>query len=349
MNLHYLIANKNERFSRSRKVTKSRVVRNGLTWRGVKIENGGGSLYIERATECRPFRTRPGIVEWYAKALEADTEVAIRLICEGKTVGKRRLSLSGGGFEPIVLPWPVEPVEGELDLEIYCSGTAPAFIASHFDLDRKLLFDRCKGKGAELGPGPNPHIRPSDETEIIYVEQKSPEEWVSLYGEHYRMAFDTALSPYYVVGEAHAIPAERGSLDFIYSSHVFEHLVNPLGHLEIWSGLLRKGGEVLMVIPDYIGSKDYLADPTGMEEILAEFSEGTFAPSFHHYERYADARSSPAKAKALFESNSSIHMHYYSNANMSELLQLAVERGYFEKFTIIHSANAKDFHVILTR
>jgi hypothetical protein len=72
--------------------------------------------------------------------------------------------------------------------------------------------------------------------------------------------------------------------------------VNPFGHLQIWSGLLRNGGEVLMVIPDYIGSKDYLADPTGLDEILAEYHAGQFAPSAHHYKRYAKARSSPDKA-----------------------------------------------------
>ena len=349
MNLFYLIANKNERFARSRNVTRSRVDHGGLTWRGVSIDSDAGSLYIERATQCRPFRSRPGILNWYAQALGADTEIAIRFISEGRTVGKRRLALSGRGFEPVVLPWPVEPIAGDLDLEIYCSGRAPAFIASHFDLDRSLLFDRCKGKGAELGPGPNPHILPSDATDIIYVEQKSPEEWVSLYGEHYKMAFDPALAPHYVVGEAHAIPAAPESLDFIYSSHVFEHLVNPLGHLQIWSGLLRKGGEVLMVIPDYIGSKDYLADPTGLDEILAEYRAGQFAPSAHHYERYAKARSSPDKATVLQVANASIHMHYYTNENMSALLQLAVEDGYFEKYSIIHSANAKDFHVIAVK
>jgi SAM-dependent methyltransferase len=345
MNLFYLIANKNPRFARSRNVSRFRLDHDGLVWRGARI----GSLQIDNATECRPFRSRPGIVNWFARAIEGDVEIAIRFTSGGKTVGKRRMCLSGEGFNPIVLPWPVDPVAGHLDLEIYCTGETPAFIASHFDLDRKVLFSRCKGKGAELGPGPNPHILPSNETDVIYVEQKSPAEWVSLYGEHYKMAFNPALAPYYVIGDAHAIPAGPGSLDFIYSSHVFEHLVNPLGHLEIWSGLLRKGGEVLMVVPDYIGSKDYLADPTGMEEIVREFGDETFAPSFHHYERYAEARRSPAKAKALFESKSSIHMHYYSNSNMSELLELAVQRGYFDKFTIIHSANAKDFHVILTK
>lgn len=349
MNLFYLIANKNERFARSRNVGKFRVERNGLTWRGVKIDSDAGSIYIERATECRPFRSRSGSVGWHAQAVGGDTEIAIRFIRDGKTVGKRRMALTVEGFEPVILPWPVEPFTSQLDFEIYCSGPFPAFIASHFDLDRNLLFSRCKGKGVELGPGPNPHIRPSDETEILYIEQKSPDEWVSLYGEHYKLDFDPTLAPFYVVGEAHQIPVAPESLDFIYSSHVFEHLVNPIGHLEIWSRLLRKGGEVLMVVPDYIGSKDYLADPSSMEAILSEFRDGTFSPSLIQYQKYASARSSPEKAQILYDSKSSIHMHYYTNDNMRDLLEFSVNRNLFEKYTIIHSPNAKDFHVILSK
>jgi SAM-dependent methyltransferase len=349
MNLFYLIANRNVRFARSRKVAKMRIEHNGLTWRGVKVGSGGGSVYIESATDCQPFRSRPGTVGWHAKALDGDTEVAVRFIAGGKTVGKRRLTVAAGAFEPIVLPWPVEPFSSPLDLEIYCTGPAPVFLATHFELDRKILFDRCKGRGVELGPGPNPHIRPSEDTDVFYVEQKHPDEWVKLYGDHYRMDFDTALESRYVVGEAHEIPVPPESLDFIYCSHVFEHLVNPIGHLEIWSRLLRKGGEVLMVIPDYIGSKDYLAEPSTMEVCIAEFRDGGFSPSLGHYARYAQARNLPGNGQKLFDSKSSIHMHYYSNENMRALLEYSRTLNHFQQYSILHSENAKDFHVIISK
>ena len=349
MNLPYLITNKNARFVQSRDVAKFRVERNGLTWRGVRVGSDRGRIYLENATECEPFRSRPGSIGWYAQALEDKTEVVVRFVADGKTAAKRRLAVATDSFEPIVLPWPVDPLSSNLDLEISCGGPGAAFIASHFDLDRKILFARCRGKGVELGPGPNPHIRPGPETEVFYVEQKPPEEWAKLYGDHYKMDFDPALAPFYVVGEAHDIPASPDSIDFIYSSHVFEHLVNPAGHLEIWSHLLRKGGEVLMVIPDYIGSKDFLADASTMDQILTEYRHGGYEPSIEHYRRYSNARNAPEKAQRLFDSNSSIHMHYYSNGNMRDLLQLAVKKGWFEKYTIIHSQNAKDFHVILAK
>jgi len=348
MNLFYLVAKNNERFRKSKKVRKFRVQRNDLTWRGARVENGG-SIYIERATECQPFRSRCGSPGWFAQGIGGAAELAIRFRDNDELVGERKLTASGKGLEPLVLPWPVEPSAGPLDLEITCHGPAPAFIASHYELDRNVLIGRARGSGVELGPGPNPHILPSAETEIVYVEQKTPEEWMTLYGDHYKLDFNPELAPHYVVGEAHQIPAAEESLDFIYSSHVFEHLVNPIGHLEIWSALLRKGGEVLMVIPDYIGSKDYLANASTMETMLSEYRSGSFEPSLEHYQTYAAARGQPKKARKLFDLKSSIHMHYYTNDNIRELLEHVVQAGLFESYSILHSANAKDFHVILAK
>jgi predicted SAM-dependent methyltransferase len=349
LNLFYLIAKNNGRFAKSTGVEPLRQQRNGLTWRGVKVDNQGGSLRVDRATECQPFRSRRASVEWYAQSLSEASELIVRFLDGSKTLSERRVALNRESFEPILLPWPVDPFASELDLEIACSGPSPAFIACHFELNRRILFDRCKGRGVELGPGPNPHIRQGVETTVLYVEQRSPAEWLELYGDHYKVGFDPDLEPFYVVGDAHQVPAEPGSLDFVYSSHVFEHLVNPLGHLELWSSLLRRGGEVVMVIPDYIGSKDYLVEASSIEEILAEYDEGTFVPSMRHYQKYAIARGDPGKAAKLHESGSSIHMHYYGNDNMRQLLDYAVRAGLFRRFTILHSANAKDFHVILTR
>ena len=349
MNLFYLIAKKNSRLSESAKAVTMRRQRGGLTWRGVQIDNEGGSIHIARATECQPFRSRQALIGWYAQSLGDSSDLGVRFKNGAEVVSERRITVAGDSFEPLVLPWPVEPTEAELDLEISCSGQSPAFLASHFELDRKALFNRCQGDGVELGPGPSPHIRLSNGRQVFYVEQKSPNEWAELYGDHYKVGFDPALVPFYVVGDAHQIPVEPGSLDFIYCSHVFEHLVNPLGHLEIWSSLLRGNGQVLMVIPDYIGSKDYLADPSTMAEILTEYGAGTFTPSLGHYHKYASARGAPDTAQKLFDSGSSIHMHYYSNDNMQQLLARSVKDGFFRSYTILHSPNAKDFHVILLK
>jgi predicted SAM-dependent methyltransferase len=348
MNLYYLILKRNRRLKKSRDIGAANLKHNGRTWLGVQLEPGG-SIYLEGATDCQPFRSRCDSPGWFLSAVANEGEIRIRFRDGERVVSEAAAVTRRGSFEPVMLPWPREPLDRPLDLEIECTSASPVFVGCHFRLDRAPLIARCRGKGVELGPGPKPQVLPGEDTDVRYVEQKSPAEWIRLYGAHYDKEFDSALEPLYTIGDAHRVPAEPGTLDFVFSSHVFEHLVNPLGHLRLWSELLRNGGEVLMVVPDYIGSKDFLVDATRMHEIRTEYEAGVFEPSMRHYEKYARARSSPGKAQAWLDDKVSVHMHYYSNENMTELLECAVSEGWYSRFALLHSRNAKDFHVILTK
>lgn len=348
MNLHYLIVNGNRRV-KSRNVQARTLAHSGRTWLGVQV-NPGGSIYVEAASDCQPFRSRCDSPGWFLSSFESEGEASIRFRDSERLLSEATAVARPGSFEPILLPWPQEPLDRPVGLEIECTSDSPVFVACHFQLDRAPLLARCKGAGVEIGPGPNPRVLPGEGTDVRYVEQKMPAEWDRLYGAHYKKKFDPVLEPLYVIGEAHRIPAEPDSLDFIFSSHVFEHLVNPLGHLRLWSKLLREGGEVLMVVPDYIGSKDYLVDATTIHEISSEYEACSFEPSLRHYEKYAKARSSSqSKAQKWLEEKISVHMHYYSNDNMTKLLERAVSEGWYDRFGLVHSRNAKDFHVILTK
>lgn len=349
MNLYYLMAKGHKRLANSTGVARKKVRRNDRVWHGLHVESGG-SIYLRGATQCHPFRSRCESPGWYVSALGGDTEVSVAFIADGKAASETRFVTTLGGFEPIIVPWPAAPTEHILDLQIGCSGGSGMFLGCYFDLDRGPLIARCKGTGLELGPGVNPLVLPADDRQIKYVEQKAPAEWSSLYGDTYKKDFDPILEPLYVTGEAHDLPAQSGSLDFIFSSHVFEHLANPLGHLRIWSGHLRNGGEVVMIIPDFIGSKDFLMDPSTMEEIRSEFAEGRFEPSPRHYEKYAQARDvSSDFARKWMETKFSVHTHYYSNDNMSRLLEFAIAQGWFEKYMLLHSRNAREFYVVLAK
>lgn len=52
-------------------------------------------------------------------------------------------------------------------------------------------------------------------------------------------------------GDAQTLPGiQAGSLDFVHSSHCLEHLKNPEAALLRWWEVLRKGGRLVVVIPD---------------------------------------------------------------------------------------------------
>ena len=44
------------------------------------------------------------------------------------------------------------------------------------------------------------------------------------------------------------MPVPDNSLDFIFGSHVFEHLANPIGHLKRWHAKLKPGVTLMHVI-----------------------------------------------------------------------------------------------------
>jgi predicted SAM-dependent methyltransferase len=53
-------------------------------------------------------------------------------------------------------------------------------------------------------------------------------------------------------GDAHAMNGlEPESFDFIYSSHCVEHLENPIGALLRWIALLKPGGYLVVVVPEW--------------------------------------------------------------------------------------------------
>lgn len=52
-----------------------------------------------------------------------------------------------------------------------------------------------------------------------------------------------------VQAEAHALPFDRNSQDYIISSHVFEPLPDPISALVEWRRVLRDGGYVALIVP----------------------------------------------------------------------------------------------------
>lgn len=52
-----------------------------------------------------------------------------------------------------------------------------------------------------------------------------------------------------IIADAHKIPLGDDSQEYVFSSHVFEHLCDPIAALEEWYRLVRKDGYVALIIP----------------------------------------------------------------------------------------------------
>ena len=224
-----------------------------------------------------------------------------------------------------------------------------AFIAVHQVLNRTDILKHCQGTGIEIGPGHKPQVHASSGTEVTYIEQSAPADWVRLYNDLGNYEVDPELWANYKIGDACNLPVQNNSLDFIFSSHVFEHLANPLGHLQYWASKLKSKGRVLGIVPDIAGCKDYVYRPSPMCELLAEQASGDMEPTLEHYTRWVKYRRPGENPEDYYKAKRSIHVHYYTRQNMTDLLQYAVENLGYAWFDIHHTPNHKDFYFLLSK
>jgi SAM-dependent methyltransferase len=334
-------------------VTKQRF--NSRTVRGIHVSAAAApaKIRIKSIFSYYPFSHGGRDTHWVLATLTTRHRctVSISLRQGTSTVAETLHRPSLGDELRIELPQVPEHLESErktLDLEISISDTGRrgVLLIDHDVMSRARVISLCVGTGVEIGPGTNPQIRPSSTTQVAYIEQSAPEQWSQLYVRG--KAIDQSLWANYRIGEAHLLPVEAHSLDFVFSSHVFEHLANPLGHLEYWKTTLRPGGKIVAVIPTVTGCKDYVFAPCGIDDLVSEYTQRIWEPTHDHYVRWARYRAPTTDPEVLRTKKRSIHVHFYDAANVTALLQWAVTELGYRSFEIEYVANHKDMHFVLT-
>ncbi|MBC2651540.1 class I SAM-dependent methyltransferase [Novosphingobium aerophilum] len=346
MNLFDMLRRKDRNLEVSGPVAMAKHTCAGQLWRGLSLAPSA-ALRIPDVRRFASLRTWPADCGWMIQApVETVVEVSFRAPEHDDRVVE--LTTFHGGFQPLVLPWP-KARAGKLDLHIKVIGQSPeaAFLAVHRALSRQWLFDSSTGRGVEIGPGAQPQILPREGVEVSYLEQMPPDVWNALYNGGGKYVSRPELWDNYIVGNAQDLPVPDGSLDFLFGSHVFEHLANPIGHLRNWKAKMRPGGKVICVVPDLNGTKDAIQQRSSLAEWLEEDAACTWAPVLHHYMRHLRRPADDEELIAAMSRNESIHVHYYDNINCQVLLDYAVTALGYSDYLIEHTPNHKDFHFML--
>lgn len=323
-------------------------------WRCLRIRpHGSPQIIIRDIMRWHPFYTCPESVGWYATMLNADSgSLLIRVVERDRTLTEKSISF---GKEPelIEFRWPLAEsigVESSLQLHFQLDDNSIADMLIHKRMDRSDLLALAKGRGVEIGPGSNPQVVDAPGVDVQYIEEMPAERWRELYDGDNKYQSKRIDWSKYVVGKASDLPVDDSSIDFIFSSHVFEHLANPLGHLDRWSKKLRSGGVVLAVIPDIDGTKDFRHTPCSLQEIIREYEIGEWEPTRRHYERWASTRGgwSNRVDEAMLEKRS-IHVHFYTRESIADLLRYATQSLNYSGYCIRHTPNHRDFYWTLTK
>ncbi|MEO6359671.1 MAG: methyltransferase domain-containing protein [Sphingomicrobium sp.] len=308
----------------------------------------GAAFMIPDVRRFVSFRAFPSTCGWM---VEAPDHCSVKVsFLRHDTREELSSRLFSGAFQPLLLPWP-HAFTGPLDLRVEVVGNSKkaAFVANHRALSREWLFAQAIGKGVEIGPGPQPQILPSESVDVSYVEQMPPEEWNRLYNGGGKYPVRPELWSNYIVGEASNLPVPDHSLNFIFGSHVFEHLANPIGHLKRWQQKLAPGGKVICVVPDLAGTKDSIQEHSTLEEWRVEYEEEFWLPTERHYVRHLRFPAEHEIVREAMNRNESIHVHYYDNQNCQLLLDYAVKELGYEDYVMQHTPNHKDFHFVIRK
>lgn len=186
--------------------------------------------------------------------------------------------------------------------------------------------------GVEIGAFkyPIPGIRP------IYVDKYAS------------FANEPCLADYQ--GEAVALPFKSSALDYVVSSHVLEHVANPVEALLEWYRVLRPGGIIYLIVPDRRFTWDRPRALTTVEHMLEDYALKTSPVDATHIadmvynvdwqtyspstpkERVSDAQK---ELYALYANGVrggveiNIHFHVFEPSNTIELIQRIGEEESF--------------------
>jgi SAM-dependent methyltransferase len=283
---------------------------------------------------------------------------SMRLLVRHPLTAQFPIGLTAGpGDEESVglrVTWPEQIVAADrFDLEIENRDSAPLTLLCGPLMDmRRLLMPHARGVGVEVGPGLRPLVLPGPGVHVTYLEQQDPHEWLNLYnktGDKPTLPAPHVLERY-VRGSAVTLDCVKsGSLDFVFSNHVFEHLPNPLQVLRNWQQSLRPGGMILGVVPDPRFTFDCRQAPTTLLEAIDEEAAGGHEITAGKYERwcrYTEPRHTPHD---LQRRGYSIHVNFFTPESFTSAMHALQERGWFDRVFVHTATNHKDFGFALRR
>jgi SAM-dependent methyltransferase len=152
--------------------------------------------------------------------------------------------------------------------------------------------------------------------------------------------FEPVHADYY--GHATSLPFRDNSLDYVVTSHVLEHVANPIAALAEWYRVLRPGGIIYLLVPDRRFTWDHPRPLTTVEHFLDDFERGTTPADATHIDDFAlgldwsqfspatPAVEIPAQratlARGMHEAvargeHLNIHFHTFEPANLRALIE----------------------------
>jgi predicted SAM-dependent methyltransferase len=154
-------------------------------------------------------------------------------------------------------------------------------------VDKILKHANASGKGIEIAPYFRPIVPKSEGFDVLTVDVFDADTLRGMAAKDGNIdnALIASIEDVDLVGDASglgAMVAERGlegKIDYVISSHNFEHLPNPIRFLQGASAALKVGGVLSMAVPDCRACFDHYRMPTRLTDWLMAYEEDRTQPS----------------------------------------------------------------------
>jgi SAM-dependent methyltransferase len=157
----------------------------------------------------------------------------------------------------------------------------------------------------------------------------------------------------YVAEASDLFFAEDESLDFVCSSHVLEHLANPLKAIVEWKRALKKGGIIYIGVPDKRRTFDRKRDRTPLSHLIEDFNKDVDQADQTHVSDYIEKWDRPNTSSSCKEDilkdakkypQSLIHHHVWITEDLKEIFEymnLKIRYGPILRHGTIHIIGQK--------
>lgn len=184
------------------------------------------------------------------------------------------------------------------------------------------------GRGLELGAGSRPFPIPPHA--VCYYGDIRDQEQLSRYFD----TGNTALDGFIDAQTLEGVPA--ASQDFIISSHVIEHLEDPIGSIRATINALKPGGIFLLAVPDMEKTHDHLRPPTPLAHLIQDSRDGGRSTRLQAYEEHVrfvhpaitdetiPEDEVPNHVAGIERARMDVHFHCWTAAGFRELLEYCV-------------------------
>jgi predicted SAM-dependent methyltransferase len=101
-------------------------------------------------------------------------------------------------------------------------------------------------------------------------------------GLTYRYSKKKSLGFQYVSDATNLQTIENANYDCVLSSHVIEHIANPLLALSEWKRVLRENGTLVLIVPHKEGTFDHCREITSLQHLIQDFENNVQEDDLTH-------------------------------------------------------------------